>query len=59
MLKITEILLNKVFVSSCKSKNGVILQWSRLWFLATRVVGIGAIRGHSEAFETKYIEFLY
>ena len=29
MLKITEMSLNKVFVSSCKSKNGVILQWSR------------------------------
>ena len=56
--KITERLFNKVSVSSYKSKNGVVLGWSRLLFLAIRVIEIGAILGQSEEFETKYIEFL-
>ena len=52
-------LFNKVSVSSYKSKNRVILGWSRLWFLAIKAVEIRVILGQSEVFETKYIEFLY
>ena len=57
--KINERSLNKVSVSTYKSINGVFLEWSRLQFLTIRVVEIGAILGQCEAFETKYIEFLY
>ena len=57
--KIMERSFDKVSVSSCMSKNGVILGWSGLRFLAIRVVEIEAILSQSDAFETKYIEFLY
>ena len=59
MRKITERSLDKVLSSSCKSKNGVILEWLRLRVLAIRVVETGAILGQFGAFETKYIELLY
>ena len=57
--KLTERSLNKGSASSYKSKNRVVLEWPRLRFLAIKVVEIRAILGQSEAFETKYIEFLY
>ena len=47
------------FLTIKVSKNGMKLGWSRLRFLITRVVEIRVTRGQSEAFETKYIEFLY
>ena len=49
-IKITKRSLNKVSVSRYKSKNGLVLEQTRLWFLAISVGEIGA---------TKYIEFLY
>ena len=56
--KINERLLDKVSVSCYKSKNGVILEWPKLRFLAIRVVKFGVILEQTESFETKYIEFL-
>ena len=41
--KVTGRSLDKVSVSSYKSKNGVILQWSRFCSLAIKVVEIGSI----------------
>ena len=58
-VKINERSFNKVSVSCYKSKIWVILEWPRLWYLAIRVVEIGAILGEFEAFETKYTAFLY
>ena len=55
--KINERSFNKVSFSSKKSKNAVV--YGSLRFLAIRVAETGAILGQSEAFETKYIEFLY
>ena len=57
--KITVKSLNKVSVSSYKSKNVTILGWYRLQFLAIRVGENAVIVGQSDAFEIKYIEFLY
>ena len=57
--KIFEMLVDKDSISSCKSKNRVILEWLRLRFLAIRVVEIGAILRQSEAFERKCIELVY
>ena len=54
--KITERTFNKVPVSCYRSKNGTVLRWSRLRFLAKRVGEIGAILGKSEAFETKQVQ---
>ena len=44
--KINKNSFNKVSVSNYKSKNLVILEWSRLQCLAMRVVEIGAILGY-------------
>ena len=55
----TERSLDKVSVSRYKSKNGLILERPRLQFLATRVAENEANLGQPDAFEIKYIEFLY
>ena len=47
--KISERSLKKVSVSSYKSENEAILEWSKLWSLAMRVVEIGVVLGQSEA----------
>ena len=50
-------LFNKVSVSSYKSKNRVILGWSRLWFLAIKAVEIRVILGQSEVFKQNTLNF--
>ena len=42
--KINEMSFNKLSVSSYKSKNGIVMGWSRFQFLAIRVGEIGAIQ---------------
>ena len=60
--KINEQSFNNVSVSSYKSKNGLILSWPRLQLLAIierRVREFGSRLGQPDAFEMKYIKFLY
>ena len=55
--KVNETSLNRFQFLVLRVKMGY--SQSRLRFLTIRVVEIGAILGQSEAFETKYKEFLY
>ena len=57
--KITERFLKKGLVSSYKSKNVVTLGWPRFQFLAIMEGENVAVLRQSDAFETKYFEFLY
>ena len=57
--KISERSLKKVSVSSYKSDNEAILEWSNLWSLAMRVVEIGVILGQSEALILSIISLFF
>ena len=57
--KINEMSFNELSVSSYKSKNGIVMGWSRFQFLAIRVGEIGAIQCNLWHLKKKYVEFLY